>query len=382
MKETLRDSDTDQTYCFLNEGRLRERVGVFSAHFADQVEGSKVLYAMKANSRARVMEILTEEGIDGFDCASGNEVIDALNYVPPDKVYFNHPVKRRSSVEHAYQRGVRYFTAQSKSGITEVLGTAAQLHGDPPELAIRVGLRNEAARIDLAPKFGCSPEEAQELLRRITISGARASLSIHLGSQNLDPESFRGGIALLGRLAQTHGGVHSLNLGGGFPANYAAGENYDLLRYLHVIAESIDQLEEGVFASDSARKIVIEPGRSIIAEAVDLAIPILEVRDKDGMPTIHVDDGIFTSFSDRAIHKWEYDMKIYTGDGRPVSKKTKVFQINGRTCDSGDVLGEKEFPADLTEGDFIWVKNAGAYMDSQSSHFNGFEPPHYISYNI
>ena len=39
------------------------------------------------------------------------------------------------------------------------------------------------------------------------------------------------------------------------------------------------------------------------------------------------------------------------------------------------VLREEELPSDLTEGDFVYLRNAGAYTTAYASEFNGFPLP-------
>jgi ornithine decarboxylase len=52
------------------------------------------------------------------------------------------------------------------------------------------------------------------------------------------------------------------------------------------------------------------------------------------------------------------------------------WHIGGPTCDSIDVvMRDEELPADLREGDFIYLRNAGAYTTAYASHFNGFPLP-------
>ena len=59
------------------------------------------------------------------------------------------------------------------------------------------------------------------------------------------------------------------------------------------------------------------------------------------------------------------------GDGEPVA-----WNVAGPTCDSVDVVMREElFPADLQEGDLIFIKNAGAYTTAYASNFNGFPLP-------
>ena len=52
------------------------------------------------------------------------------------------------------------------------------------------------------------------------------------------------------------------------------------------------------------------------------------------------------------------------------------WTVGGPTCDSVDVVMRDEpLPSDLQEGDFIYIRNAGAYTTAYASQFNGFPLP-------
>jgi len=52
------------------------------------------------------------------------------------------------------------------------------------------------------------------------------------------------------------------------------------------------------------------------------------------------------------------------------------WHVAGPTCDSVDViLRDEPLPSDLQEGDFIYIRNAGAYTTAYASEFNGFPLP-------
>jgi ornithine decarboxylase len=52
------------------------------------------------------------------------------------------------------------------------------------------------------------------------------------------------------------------------------------------------------------------------------------------------------------------------------------WQVGGPTCDSIDiVVHDEELPCDVREGDFVYVRNAGAYTTAYASRFNGFPLP-------
>ena len=53
-----------------------------------------------------------------------------------------------------------------------------------------------------------------------------------------------------------------------------------------------------------------------------------------------------------------------------------TWNVAGPTCDSVDVvLRDEPLPSDLQEGDFFYLRNAGAYTTAYASEFNGFPLP-------
>src|SRR5687768_9297368 len=53
-----------------------------------------------------------------------------------------------------------------------------------------------------------------------------------------------------------------------------------------------------------------------------------------------------------------------------------AWTVGGPTCDSVDVVMRDEpLPSDLQEGDFVYIRNAGAYTTAYASQFNGFPLP-------
>ena len=53
-----------------------------------------------------------------------------------------------------------------------------------------------------------------------------------------------------------------------------------------------------------------------------------------------------------------------------------AWTVAGPTCDSVDVVMRDEpLPSDLQEGDFVYIRNAGAYTTAYASRFNGFPLP-------
>ena len=52
-----------------------------------------------------------------------------------------------------------------------------------------------------------------------------------------------------------------------------------------------------------------------------------------------------------------------------------LWTLAGPTCDSIDVMGRHQLPANSAAGDFIYMPNLGAYCTTCASDFNGFPVP-------
>ena len=380
------EKNPESAFCFLNENRLSQRAMQLQQLFLPDYAESYVTYAVKANPFHRILEILLASGITYFDCASVGEIGDVIRAAYKIRgetrgrvgILFNHPIKKRSDIHEAASGKVKHFTVQSLIETEKVLVETSNLK--KIEIAVRLETLNKKAAINLSSKFGASLEEAERIFEFLKqVPKASRCISINLGSQTSDPEAYSKGIKLVAEFLKKHGPFATINLGGGFPVNYHPDENHKLDEFFGVINRDVYRyLGE---ALENKTKIFIEPGRSMIAEAVDLVIPVL-AREKLGEnECLYLDDGIFTSFSDSVIHSWKYHFRFLKADGEEAVGDLKSCLVFGRTCDSGDKLGMIDIPADIVEGDFVWVPKAGAYLDSQATRFNGFEPPQYISYN-
>lgn len=377
--ERITQEVPEDTLLFLNEKKLRERAKMLKRQFMKPEEGGSVAYAVKANSYERILKILGEEGINTFDCASIYEIAAVLHANPDSQILYNHPIKKEKDIRWAIKLGVTHFTVQTLEEVQKILENSSGNSPEKIEMAVRLDTPNPHAGINLSEKYGASDANTRKIMKEIKSSGSQLGISIHTGSQNTDPEVFCRGIKKMIKIAIEEGGVRSLNIGGGLPANILEHDRFNVEEYMTMITDTIRASIRGAFQEPP--KIYMEPGRAMVAESVDLLIPILSVEERHGERVVYMDDGVFTSFSDAIIHDWKYDFRAWKPGRVKHSGKKIPFRIFGRTCDSGDSLGMIHLPEDIQSGDYLHVPTAGAYTDSQSTQFNGFLPPEYISYN-
>lgn len=376
----------DKAFCFLNEQLLWQQAKHFQKHFLPKSPEQAIAYAIKANPRARILEILAAAGMTHTDCSSLGEISKVQQYSPSITPLYCYPSIFRYERERALDAGVRYFTVEDEEDIRGLLQGCRDKHIPETEIeiTIRVSIPNPDADIDLSKKCSQSIPETLRLLKLLkTESQVRIGLSTNTGSQNRNPQSYARAVKILSQLANSIEGVNSFNFGGGFPVNYSPLDQYKLQDYLETLTKAVRQYTQDLLL-DPDPKVIIEPGRAMVAEAVDLIIPIRRRKSSVKEDILVIDDGIYTCFIDAIVHDWKYYFDAFGQGGRKLDGRKIPYKIRGRSCDAGDALIQTPtLPANLQKKDYIHLRNSGAYTDSTSTiSFNGFRKPEYISYNL
>lgn len=375
-----------KAFCLLNERLLFEQAKRFQRHFLPNSPQQAIAYAVKANPRARILEIFQQAGLSFAECCSPGELEQVQSHWPQARIIHSYPSKFEEEIQDALDRGVRYFTVEDQPEVSKIL-KESRAKGIPDhelEISIRVAYLNDKAEINLSQKFGASVYEAIKIARFIRDhSLCKLGVSTNTGSQNLDANSYAKALETILLIGQTGGGPSSLNLGGGFPVAYSPESKVDLEMLLTMLSHEIRlQLNQALLPEDP--RIIIEPGRALVAEAIDLIIPIRNRKEQNGEEVLLIDDGIYTCFIDALVHNWTYHFEAFGNEGRKLSGEKQAFKLFGRSCDSGDGLIQKaSLPSDIQPSDYLHVRKSGAYIDSTGTiRFNGFEKPEYVSYNL
>jgi ornithine decarboxylase len=302
-----------------------------------------------------------------FDVASPVEVRACLDAGarPSDLVYSN-PIKQRCAVAQSAALGVRLFVVDSPEETRKVAEVA-------PGSAVlcRIVTSGNGSDWPLSRKYGCSTSEATAVLRLAAQLGLEAAgVSFHVGSQQRDPSAWDAPIEASSRIFSSlrADGLRPwlLDLGGGFPAALE-GDVPALETYGTAIRRSLREH----FGARRPRTI-IEPGRSVVADAGRLVASVVAVVHRGGTRWVYLDAGVFTGLVETLDEAIRY--RLETDASGPVGPCV----LAGPTCDSADVLYEKrpvQLPLSLAEGDRVALTSAGAYTTCYSTvGFNGFAP--------
>lgn len=327
-------------------------------------------YAIKANPHPSILELLAQKG-SYFDTASVPEIEMVLQSgATADRISYGNTIKKEKDIAKAYSLGVRLFAVDCFEEIEKISRVAPG-----SEVFCRILTDGEGAQWPLSRKFGCAPSMAIEVLRYAYKCKLKpVGISFHVGSQQVNLRAWDKAISaaaeIFNKLALEGISLDLLNLGGGFPARYLK-EVPPICAY----AESIQQAIKENFR-DKKLRIIIEPGRGLVAEAGVLYSEIVLVSKKeadDPVRWVYLDSGKFNGLIETLHESIRYALIVQDREG-----PTGPCILAGPTCDSEDVLYEKEkyyLPLSLQIGDKIFVCGAGAYTSTYASiAFNGFSP--------
>lgn len=330
-----------------------------------------IYYAVKANPATEVLSLLKDKG-SKFDIASIYELEKVLALgVKSEQISYGNTIKKSKDIRAFYEQGVRLYATDSEADLRNIAKAA-------PGSKVYVRILTEGSTTadwPLSRKFGCQSDMAMDLLVLARELGLIPyGVSFHVGSQQRDIGAWDAAIAkvkvIFERLKEEDGIVlKMINMGGGFPANYLTKTNP-----LQTYAEEITRFLHEDFG-DELPEIILEPGRSLIANAGVLVSEVVLVSRKSHTALerwIFTDVGKFSGLVETMDEAIKFP--IWTDKRGELEEAV----IAGPTCDSADIMYENYkygLPLNLAIGDRLYWLSTGAYTTSYSSiEFNGFPP--------
>lgn len=363
--DALRLIDVPTPYLVTDLDTVAARYAAFIA----ALPGVSTFYAMKCNPSPEILRTLAAEGA-GFEVASIGELrMLQAHGVDPATVLHSNPVKPAGQIAAAARAGLWRFAFDSP-------GELAKISEAAPGSAVYVRLRvdDSTSVFPLSRKFGADVEDAYDLMLLAQRMGLRPyGVTFHVGSQCQSTGAWRSAIRaageLMDRLLADGIELEMLDLGGGFPARYVAGE------------PSIEQIGQVVASEIAALPyrpalIAAEPGRFLVAESSVMAATIIGREMRGDEHWLFLEVGAYHGLLEptQTPGGWDYPM----WSSRPADEQAPRlrFTLTGPTCDSSDTIGYGvELPATLAVGDVLYFGSAGAYTLAYATSFNGFPPP-------
>ena len=328
-----------------------------------------VCYAVKANSTLAVLQWFARRGC-GFDIVSAGElerVIAAGG--DPSRIVFSGVGKTRAEMRQALDVGVLCFNVESL-GELESLSEVASASGRGARVSLRVnpdvdpkthpyistGLR--------ASKFGIAHDDAPAAFARAArLPGLEVvGIDCHIGSQIVDAGPYVDAVDrlldLVERVERDGIALSHIDIGGGLGITYRDEIPPDAGVLIARLLERIDARGYG------DRKILVEPGRSLVGNAGLLVAEVLYLKHGDERNFCIVDAAMNDLMRPAMYEAWMRIVECETS-GRPV----ETWDVVGPVCESGDWLGRERRLA-VAPGDYLAVLSAGAYAMSMASNYN------------
>src|SRR5215218_52718 len=340
-------------------------------NFAKALPDTRVFYAVKANPAPEVLSLLAPVG-SCFDTASIPEIEMVLAAgATADRISYGNTIKKERDVARAYALGVRLFAVDCKAEVEKVARVAPG-----SQVFCRILSDCVGAEWPLSRKFGCEPAMAADVLEHAHKLGLVAhGISFHVGSQQNNVHAWDRALASAAGVFRECGergmNLSMVNLGGGFPTKYL--KNVPTVKsYGSAIFKALRK-----HFGNRIPETIIEPGRGMVGNAGIIEAEVVLVskksRDEDEVRWVYLDIGKFGGLAETMDESIRYPIRTrHDGD------RTIPCVLAGPTCDSADVLYEKEpylLPVSLEIGDKVLIEGTGAYTTTYSAvAFNGFPP--------
>ncbi len=354
---------------------VRERFNIFSRAFRSVPH--TLCYSVKANSNLSVLRLLARLGA-GFDIVSGGELerVRQAQKKALKKIVFSGVGKTREELELALRSGILLFNVESE-GELELLAQCAARLRKTAALAFRVnpdvpaqthpyistGLREH--------KFGVPMSEALTLYRRAAREKNLrvAGVSLHIGSQITDVDPFRlaveRAVELITQLASEGQKISFLDAGGGLGISYDSAKPVDypqlVARYARAIAGPLNKLK------GPRPHLLLEPGRSIIAQAGALLTQVL-YQKRNGSKRFTIVDAAMNDLIRPSLYGARHEIVPVILDS--AAGATVQVDVCGPICETGDFLARDAGLPAVPSGALLCVYDAGAYGMSLASNYN------------
>lgn len=353
---------------------LKRNMHGYLDNFKSNSFDTEVLYASKAFCVKEMLRLVKQLNMS-LDVVSLGELNTALSVnFPMDRVYFHGNNKSPFELEYALNNNVGTIVVDNLMELL-ALEEICKNNNKKTKILIRLNLGIEAhthkfivtSHID--SKFGVlyNSNDYNEMINILSDSKyvKLEGFHSHIGSQIFDLEAFKAAAEKLITIVKDFNYPLTLNIGGGFGVRYTSEDKpipFD------IVSKTLIKTVEDALNNNSVsiKKLCIEPGRSIVAEAGYTLYTIGYTKKTPNKEYYFIDGGMTDNIRP-ALYQAKYDADII---GKENELKNHIVTIAGKCCESGDLIIEGlPLPA-ANPGDLLITYTTGAYGYSMSSNYN------------
>jgi len=366
-----------------DEDELRRRAREYIEHFGRD----RVAYASKAFLCSAIARLAHEEGLH-LDCATGGELSVALRAgVPPERIVLHGNNKSTQELADAIDTGVGRIAVDSMDELDR-LDVLARDRSEPLPVLLRVTPGVEAHTHEYIEtgteesKFGftLAARVAHRAVERVHENRDLRLLGVHchIGSQIFRIDAYSRAIERIAGFAAEVRDAHQvvieeLNLGGGLGARYLADDpELSVGEYATSVQSAVERSWAAVGLGDPPR-LMVEPGRSIVASCAITLYRVGTVKEIPGIGTYVAVDGGMSDNPRPVLYGAGYEAYLPARISEPRPRRGAVV---GKHCEQGDVIvAGARLPEGVHVGDLLATPTTGAYGYSMASNYNKVPRP-------
>ncbi|WP_435623004.1 diaminopimelate decarboxylase [Flagellimonas sp.] len=332
-------------------------------------------YAAKALSNIAVLRLMNKLGA-GLDTVSIQEVkLGLMAGFQPESIIFTPNGVSLEEIEEAAALGVQINI--DNLSILEQFGNKFPnipvcIRINPHVMA---GGNSNISVGHIDSKFGISIHQIPHLLRIVELTKMNINgIHMHTGSDILDIDVFLYASEILFDTAKNFENLEFIDFGSGFKVPYKAGD----------IETNIEELGKKLttrfnqFCEEYGKELTLafEPGKFLVSEAGYFLAKVNVVKQTTSTVFASVDSG-FNHLIRPMLYGASHEIiNISNPKGRE-----RYYSVVGYICET-DTFGSNRRINEISEGDILCFKNAGAYCFTMASNYNSrYRPAEVLWYN-
>lgn len=334
----------------------------------------KINYACKALSNISILKLMQNMG-SGLDTVSIQEVQLGLEagFEPADIIFTPNGVSL-GEIETVAKMGVQINI--DNLSILEQFGTK---HPKVP-VCIRInphvmaGGNSNISVGHIDSKFGISIHQIPHVLRIVENTKMHINgVHMHTGSDILDIEVFLHASEILFNTALQFKDLSFVDFGSGFKVPYREG---DIETNIEELGEKLtNRFAEFCKTYGKTLELAFEPGKFLVSQAGYFLTKVNAVKQTTSTVFAQVDSGFNHLIRPMLYNSYHEIVNISNPEGRE-----RFYTVVGYICET-DTFGSNRKIAEISEGDVVAFKNAGAYCFTMASNYNSrFRPAEVLWY--
>ena len=332
------------------------------------VPSLKINYAMKALSNGSILKLMRKLGA-GLDTVSIQEVKLGLHAgFAPEQIIFTPNGVSMEEIEEAASLGV-----QLNIDNLSILEQFGSKHPQVP-VCIRInphvmaGGNSKISVGHIDSKFGISIHQVPHILRIVENTKMHINgIHMHTGSDIVDIDVFLYAAEILFDAAKHFRELKFIDFGSGFKVPYKEG---DIQTDIEELGEKLSQrfLE---FCKLYGRDLTLafEPGKFLVSEAGFFLVKVNVVKQTTSTVFAGIDSGF-----NHLIRPMFYGATHFIENISNPEGKKRFYSVVGYICETDTFASNRQI-AEISEGDILCFRNAGAYCYTMASNYNSRPRP-------